>query len=106
MGRGMMPYSGRHGCRVGTRVMLHGRFTIDGSTLTIITDSKSAILWKGGFGKKESEVLNGYVATISPIDHLDEEKLILGEYLRQLGDETVPVALTATYFRTRRVPVV
>lgn len=38
--------------------------------------------------------------SISPVDHLDQEMLVLGEYLRVKGEEALPVGTFATYYRT------
>ena len=83
--------------------MLHGHFTFDGSTLTMTTTVISTLRWKSQVGQKERRLVSHLAQTISPVDRLDQEMLVLGEYLRVKGEESVPVRSVATYFRDPQV---
>lgn len=95
-------YSGPYGRRFGSRSMLHGHFSFDGSTLTMTTTVISALRWRSKVGQKERRHLSHLAQTISPVDQLDLEMLVLGKYQRVNGEVSVPVGSVATYHRAKR----
>lgn len=94
-------YAAGLGRRWMMRVTFHGRFTLEGASLTMTTDRTTCIRWKSGAIEKEKNPIDHYAAIISPIALLNDENLVLGDHIRQIGDERTHSPGTATYQRTK-----